>query len=303
MRSSSIKSNNSFFPYLLLLIQPIFMASNLAIARGAVSSVPPVSLGFWRWTLVFILLLPFFYQSILKNIKHLKSEFLKLFFLGFTGCCLCSIFPYVAGQTTTVLNMSLIYTSSSIFIVMLSTFFYKEKISLLQSLGFLLAFIGVLVVISNGKLSTLLNLEFVEGDIWILGAAISWALYSVYILHWKSKFNFFTKFTLIAFFGSLSLSPFYLYETFYLGDKLNLDFMSIFWILLAAISPGIVAFALYSKIQKYLGASITGFTLYLFVVYGAFYGIFFFNEQLYISHYLGGILVLLGVYFARKTNK
>ena len=76
MRSSSIKSNNSFFPYLLLLIQPIFMASNLAIARGAVSSVPPVSLGFWRWTLVFILLLPFFYQSILKDIKHLKSEFL-----------------------------------------------------------------------------------------------------------------------------------------------------------------------------------------------------------------------------------
>ena len=303
MRSSSIKNNNSFFPYLLLLIQPIFMASNLAIARGAVSSVPPVSLGFWRWTLVFILLLPFFYQSILKDIKHLKSEFLKLFFLGFTGCCICSIFPYVAGQTTTVLNMSLIYTSSSIFIVLLSAFFYKEKINFLQSLGFLFAFIGVLIVISNGKLSAFLNLEFVSGDIWILGAAISWALYSVYVLHWKSIFDFFTKFTLIAFFGSLSLLPFYLYETFYLGDKLIVDSMSIFWILLAAISPGIVAFTLYSQIQKYLGASITGFTLYLFVVYGAFYGIFFFNEQLYISHYLGGILVLLGVYFARKTNK
>ena len=195
MRSSSIKNNNSFFPYLLLLIQPIFMASNLAIARGAVSSVPPVSLGFWRWTLVFILLLPFFYQSILKDIKHLKSEFLKLFFLGFTGCCICSIFPYVAGQTTTVLNMSLIYTSSSIFIVLLSAFFYKEKINFLQSLGFLFAFIGVLIVISNGKLSAFLNLEFVSGDIWILGAAISWALYSVYVLHWKSKFDFFTKYT------------------------------------------------------------------------------------------------------------
>ena len=196
--------------------------------------------------------------------------------------------------------MSLIYTSSSIFIVMLSTFFYKEKITFLQSFGFLFAFIGVLVVISNGKLTTLLNLDFVEGDIWILGAAVSWALYSVYVLHWKSKFDFFTKFTLIAFFGSLSLLPFYLYETFYLGDKLTVDSMSIFWILIAAISPGIIAFTLYSKIQKYLGASITGFTLYLFVVYGAFYGIFFFDEKLYMSHYLGGILVLLGVYFAKK---
>ena len=300
MKPFTTKSNNSFFPYLLLLIQPIFMASNLAIARGATSFVPPVSLGFWRWTIVFILLIPFFYKPILKNIKYFKSEFLQLFFLGFTGCCLCSIFPYVAGKTTTVLNMSLIYTSSSIFIVMLSTFFYKEKITFLQSFGFLFAFIGVLVVISNGKLTTLLNLDFVEGDIWILGAAVSWALYSVYVLHWKSKFDFFTKFTLIAFFGSLSLLPFYLYETFYLGDKLTVDSMSIFWILIAAISPGIIAFTLYSKIQKYLGASITGFTLYLFVVYGAFYGIFFFDEKLYMSHYLGGILVLLGVYFAKK---
>ena len=177
MKPSSKKNKTTFLPFILLLIQPIFMASNLAIARGAVPFVPPVSLGFWRWTLVFVLLLPFFYQPIRKNFKHLKSEFLKLFFLGFTGCCLCSIFPYVAGKTTTVLNMSLIYTSSSIFIVILSTFFYKEKINLIQSIGFLLAFVGVLVVISNGKLSTLLNLNFVEGDIWILGAAISWALY------------------------------------------------------------------------------------------------------------------------------
>ena len=105
MKPSSKKNKTTFLPFLLLLIQPIFMASNLAIARGAVPFVPPVSLGFWRWTLVFVLLLPFFYQPIRKNFKHLKSEFFKLFFLGFTGCCLCSIFPYVAGKTTTVLNM------------------------------------------------------------------------------------------------------------------------------------------------------------------------------------------------------
>ena len=127
MKPSLIEKNNSFFPYFLLIIQPIFMASNLAIAKGAVSFVPPVSLGFWRWTTVFILLIPFFYKPILENIKYFKSEFLKLFFLGFTGCCICSIFPYVAGQTTTVLNMSLIYTSSSIFIVLISAFFLQRK--------------------------------------------------------------------------------------------------------------------------------------------------------------------------------
>ncbi len=301
MKPSLKKNNSNLVPFFLLLIQPIFMASNLAIARGAVSYIPPSSLGFWRWTLVFFLMFPFFYRPIIKNFKYIKNEFFKLFFLGFTGCCLCSIFPYVAGQTTTVLNMSLIYTSSSIFIVMISTFFYKEKINFLQSIGFLLALTGVLVVISNGRLSSLLNLEFVEGDLWILGAAVSWALYSVYVLHWKSKFNLFTKFTLIAFFGSVSLFPFYIYESLFEGEKFNIEFMPIFWITISAVSPGIIAFILYSQIQKYLGASITGFTLYLFVVYGAFYGIFFFDEKLFLSHYLGGILVLLGVYFAKKT--
>ena len=157
MKPSSKKNSNTLIPLFLLLIQPIFMASNLAIARGAASYIPPSSLGFWRWTLVFLIMIPFFYEPIIKNFEYLKSEFLRLFFLGFTGCCLCSIFPYVAGQTTTVINMSLIYTSSSIFIVLLSTFFYKEKINLLQSIGFLFALIGVLIVISNAKLSGVIS--------------------------------------------------------------------------------------------------------------------------------------------------
>ena len=50
------------------------MASNLAIARGAVTYVPPASLGFWRWTLVFLFLFPFFYKPIKKNFKYLKIK-------------------------------------------------------------------------------------------------------------------------------------------------------------------------------------------------------------------------------------
>ena len=59
--------------YSLLIIQPIFMASNLIIARGGVEFAPPISLAFWRWFSVFIILFPFFYNEILKN----KKEFNK----------------------------------------------------------------------------------------------------------------------------------------------------------------------------------------------------------------------------------
>ena len=71
---------NNFFAFILLFIQPIFMASNLIVARGGVEYVPPISLAFWRWTLVFLLLLPFTYVSLIKNYNIMKKEYKKLFF-------------------------------------------------------------------------------------------------------------------------------------------------------------------------------------------------------------------------------
>ena len=62
-------SKNNYLPFLLLFIQPIFMASNLIVARGGVEYVPPISLAFWRWAAVFLLLLPFTYRSLKKNFK------------------------------------------------------------------------------------------------------------------------------------------------------------------------------------------------------------------------------------------
>ena len=88
-----IKKNN-LLAYSLLFIQPIFMASNLVVARGGVEFVPPISLAFWRWTLVFIILLPFTYLPLKKNFKIVKNEFGKLFFLGAMGCGVCGAFPF-----------------------------------------------------------------------------------------------------------------------------------------------------------------------------------------------------------------
>ena len=73
MKPSSITKSN-YLPYILLLIQPIFMATNTIVARGGVESVPPISLAFWRWFTVFILLIPFFYNEILKNKKDFNTE-------------------------------------------------------------------------------------------------------------------------------------------------------------------------------------------------------------------------------------
>ena len=277
------------------------MASNLVVARGGVEYVPPISLAFWRWFFVFVILISLNYQIILKNIKYLKKEYKKLFFLGVTGCGICGAFPFMAGTTTTVANMGIIYTSSPIFIILISSYFYKERLNAFQFLGLTLCFAGVISIIAKGDVSILVSLKFTSGDLWMLGAAIGWALYAVFLLNWKSKFSLFSRFTIIAFFGAVSLLPFSLAENYFIRPVIfNNDFY--FWTIFAAISPGIIAFSLYAQVQKKLGASITGFTLYLFTVYGAFYGIVIFGEQLESYHYYGAALVFTGMFLVRKKT-
>jgi drug/metabolite transporter (DMT)-like permease len=291
---------NSYLPFLLLFIQPVFMASNLIVARGGVEYVPPISLAFWRWAVVFLLLLPFTYSLLIKNFKIIKKEFKKLFFLGAMGCGVCGAFPFLAGETTTVTNMGIIYTSSPIFIIMISAIFFHEKINFIKIIGLVSCLIGVFAIIIKGDLDLLLSLNFTIGDLWMLAAAIGWALYSIYLFYWKSQLKIFQRFTLVAFFGAISLLPFYIIEELAIQRTVfNSQFFS--WVLFAAISPGIIAFTLYTKVQKSLGASLTGFTLYIFTIYAAIYGFIFFDEKLESFHYLGTVLVFFGVYLAKKN--
>ena len=275
------------------------MASNLIVARGGVDFVPPISLAFWRWTLVFIILLPFTYLSLKKNFKIIKNEYKKLFFLGAMGCGVCGAFPFLAGQTTTVANMGIIYTSSPIFIIIISSIFFGEKINFIKIIGLISCLTGVFAIIIKGNFNLLIDLKFTIGDLWMLAAAIGWALYSIYLFYWKTKLSIFQRFALVAFFGAVSLFPFYIIEELmFQRTAFTSEFFS--WVTFAAVFPGIVAFILYAKAQEKLGASLTGFTLYVFTVYAAIYGFLLFDENLESYHYFGTILVFFGVYLAKK---
>ena len=105
------------------------------------------------------------------------------------GCGICGAFPFIAGMSTTMANMGIIYTSSPVFIIILSVLFFNEKISISRVLGLVICFFGVTIILTKGNLSYLLNFRFTSGDIWMLGAAIGWALYSIYLLNWKSNFS------------------------------------------------------------------------------------------------------------------
>jgi len=283
---------NSLVHFLLLFIQPIFMTSNIAIARGAIGNIPPVSLAFSRWLLVFVVLFPFVYQSILKKKKYFKEEFWKLSFLASTGYVGCGALPYISGLTTTVTNMSIIYALSPVFIVLLSAIIYIERLKIFQYSGVLLSLFGVSFIIFKGSIINFINLSFTIGDLWIFGAAVSWSLFSIFLINWKSNFNIIERFTLMSFLGSVILIPFFIIEHLYfLPTTFNSTYLEFSF--LAALFPGIIAFLMYTKLQQVVGASVAGLTVYLMPIYGSIYGMILFSEQLVDYHFYGALFVLL----------
>ncbi|WP_440694753.1 DMT family transporter [Candidatus Pelagibacter sp. HIMB109] len=296
------KNISSFFQFSLLFIQPIFMTSNIAIARGALGNIPPISLAFSRWLLVFLIIFPFIYQSIFKKKKYFKEEFWKLTFLASTGYVGCGALPYISGLTTTVTNMSIIYALSPIFIVLLSAYIYKERLKIFQYSGVILSLFGVSFIIFKGNFNNFVNLNFTTGDLWIFGAAVSWSLFSIFLINWKSKFSIIERFTLMSFIGSIILAPFFIIEHLYFlpttFDTIYLEFS-----LVAALFPGIIAFLMYTKLQQVVGASIAGLTVYLMPIYGSIYGMVLFSENLVHYHFYGALMVLLGIFLAKKKHK
>jgi len=278
------------------------MASNLIIARGSVESIPPISLAFWRWLIAFFILFLFTHKEILANLKFVKKEFFSLFFLGFTSAGICGAFPFIAGHTTTVINIGIIYSSSPIFIILLSYCIFSIKLKNIQILGLFFSVIGVLIIIGRGDLVSLLNLKFNWGDFWILGASISWALYSVYQVRLKSQFSVFARVTLIALFGAISLFPFLFIESIFFKST-SLSNTYLFWIFFAAISPSIIAFYLYANLQALVGTNVAGLVVYLYPVYGSFYGYFLFSENLENYHLVGGLMVFIGILLSNNYKK
>ena len=92
------------------------------------------------------------------------------------GCGVCGAFPFLAGETTTVTNMGIIYTSSPIFIILISAIFFNEKINFVKIIGLVTCLIGVFAIIIKADLNLLINLKFTIGDLWMLAAAIGLSL-------------------------------------------------------------------------------------------------------------------------------
>jgi drug/metabolite transporter (DMT)-like permease len=165
---------------LLLTLPPLLWAGNAVVGRLVVGTVPPLMLNGLRWTLATLLLLPLGWRVLgtpaaRRAVAERWKELALLAFLG-VGCY--NALQYLALTTSTPVNVTLIAASSPLWMMAIGALFYREHPRRREWIGAAFSLLGVLVVLSRGHLDTITQVRFLRGDLLMLVAVFTWALYS-----------------------------------------------------------------------------------------------------------------------------
>lgn len=162
---------------LLLTVPPLLWAGNAVVGRVVRDLVSPMSLNFIRWLLAFIVLLPLA-VSVLRRESPLWMHWKRFAVLGLLGIGCYNAFQYLALQTSTPINVTLVGSSMPLWMLATGAMFFGAKLTGRALAGAALSMLGVLLVLSRGQWADLLALRLVVGDVYMLLATISWAFYS-----------------------------------------------------------------------------------------------------------------------------
>jgi drug/metabolite transporter (DMT)-like permease len=160
-----------------LLIATALWAGNAIAGRVLVGSISPITLSAVRWGLAALLLLPLGWRVLMPG-SALWQNKKRFLLLGLFGVGSYNVLLYLALQTSTAINVTLIGASMPIWMLFIGAVFYQVKPSILQMIGAVVSLLGVGIVLTRGDLAALLSMQMVVGDLLIMLATILWAFYS-----------------------------------------------------------------------------------------------------------------------------
>ena len=288
-------------PHFLLTLTSIFWAFNTIAGRAAVGEVSPLLIVSLRWLFVSIIL-TFLCRNQLKEIWTILSKRIKwLIIMGLFGFTGFNSAYYIAAHDTIAINLGLVQGTMPAFIIIIAWVWLKDKINLTQFLGVLITFIAVLIVVSAGNLTILLNLELNKGDIVMIFAC---TLYAVYAVGLRKKpqigaLPLLTFFAYVAFVGSL---PGLIYETY--SNQLILPGLKGCIILgVIIIFPSFLAQIFFMKGVEKIGPARSGLYTNLVPVFSSILAVFLLGESFQFYHFLSLSMIFAGIYLFENKNK
>ena len=289
--------------YIMLVCATLFWAGNFMVGKYAyLTEIPPLSLVFYRWLLVWIILLPFTYKEIIKYKDIISNNLPLLFFLGLTSVGLFNSFTYLSLIYTQVINSSLFNTAIPAVIILLCFLFKIEKTNKFQISGLIISACGILAIITKLKLDILLSLNFNKGDLIMIGGVITWGVYSTLLKKKKFTLPLLTLVHVICTFGLICVFPQFLYELSN-GQVITFDTNLFYTLIFLALFPSIGSYYCWAGAVSIIGANRAGIFLSLIPLFSTIMAITFFNEKFQFFHLIGAILIILGLFLSNKEIK
>jgi drug/metabolite transporter (DMT)-like permease len=161
----------------LMTLPPLLWAGNAVVGRLMVGHVPPLALNALRWTLAALILAPLAWR-VWRDAAAIRKSWLYLLALGTLGVGNFNAFQYLALETSTPLNVTLINASMPLWMMLVGALAFGDKPAARPLIGAALSLLGVAIVVSRGAWSALSQVQFVIGDLYMLIAVMGWAVYS-----------------------------------------------------------------------------------------------------------------------------
>ena len=181
--------NNNNLAYLLLILTTLFWSGNFIVGKAAsIYEIPPFSLNFYRWFFACLILMPFTIKELIKKKDYIFANIGFFIILGITSITIFNSIVYYSLYYTQVISGVLMISTIPVWIIFISSLLNIEKTNLFQIFGVILSLIGVVFIISKANIDILKNLEFNRGDLTMIVALLSWAIYSALLKKKNMKY-------------------------------------------------------------------------------------------------------------------
>ena len=288
--------------YIFLIFATLFWSGNFIVGKAAsLFEIPPFTLNFYRWTFAWLILAPFTLKEIFQKIEHILENLKLILILGITSITIFNSIVYYSLNFTQVINGVLMISTIPVMIIFFSWIFKIEKTNFYQILGVIFSLLGVMVIVTKADLDKLLNLNFNKGDLWMVVAMLSWAMYSALLRKKKFELSQISLLQTIISAGLILLLPAYLIEMS-LGYRLNIHLPFILTLSYVVLFPGLASFFFWIKGISIIGSNRSGIFLHLMPIFSTIMAILIFKEKFMVFHLIGAVLIITGVVLSSKRR-
>jgi drug/metabolite transporter (DMT)-like permease len=283
---------------LLLTVPPLMWAGNAIVGRMVHEMVPPMTLNLVRWVIALLILLPLA-GSVLRPSSALWRSWRRFALLGLLGVGLYNSLQYLALQSSTPINVTLVAAGMPVWMMLIGGLFFGATVRRKQMLGAALSIVGVLLVLSRGDVHQLLALQLVPGDLFMIAATIAWSFYSWMLMTpdepAEIRRNWAAFLIAQISFGVVWSGLFTTVEWNISQPHIAFSWPLAWAILFVAVGPALIAFRCWGAGVQRAGPTVAGFFSNLTPLFAALMSSVFLGELPHLYHFAAFGLIVGGI--------